>query len=146
MSKFVATAALRPRDTFLSETAACMPSTKTVGWDVNIPRIVACSLARSLPVIESKCVCCPILFTSWIMQTSMRDPWSLKNDLNSLYRLSSFLVRRWRRLDQELCHDWAIPMEQPANWSHRRDTQNFNLQNQTQNSFIQTVFPGRIET
>ena len=46
----------------------------------------------------------------------------------------------------KLCHDWAIPMEQLANWSHRRDTQHFNLQDQTQNIFIQTVFPGRIET
>ena len=46
----------------------------------------------------------------------------------------------------KLRHDWAIPLEQSANWSHWRDTQHFNLQEQTQNIFIQTVFPGRIET
>ena len=46
----------------------------------------------------------------------------------------------------KLRHDWAIPLEQPANRSHRRDTQHFNLQEQTQNISIQTVFPGRIET
>ena len=46
----------------------------------------------------------------------------------------------------KLRHDWAIPLEQLANRSHRRDTQHFNLQEQTQNISIQTVSPGRIET
>ena len=46
----------------------------------------------------------------------------------------------------KLRHDWAIPLEQFANRSHRRDTQHFNLQEQTQNISIQTVSPGRIET
>ena len=46
----------------------------------------------------------------------------------------------------KLCHDWAIPLEQLANRSHRRDAQHFNLQEQTQNISIRTVSPGRIET
>ena len=44
----------------------------------------------------------------------------------------------------KLRHDWAIPLEQLANRSHRRDTQHFNLQEQTQNISIQTVSLGRI--
>ena len=40
----------------------------------------------------------------------------------------------------------AIPLEQLANRSHRRDAQHFYLQEQTQNISIQTVSPGRIET
>ena len=46
----------------------------------------------------------------------------------------------------KLHHDWAIPLEQLANRSHRRDTQHFNLQEHTQNISIQAVSPGRIET
>ena len=46
----------------------------------------------------------------------------------------------------KLRHDWAIPLEQLANRSHRRDTQHFKLQEQTQNISIQTVSHGRIET
>ena len=46
----------------------------------------------------------------------------------------------------KLRHHWAIPMEQLANRSHQRNTQHFNLQEQTQNISIQTVSPGRIET
>ena len=48
-------------------------------------------------------------------------------------------------LATNLRHNWAIPMEHAAEWSHRRDTQHFNLQDQTQNIFIQTVFHGRME-
>ena len=69
---------------------------------------------------------------------------------------SSFLVYEaeyaWTT---KLGPDWAILLEQPVN-CHRRDTQHFNireqtqnisihLQEQTQNICIQTVFPGQIE-
>ena len=46
----------------------------------------------------------------------------------------------------KLRQDWAISLEQFANWSHQRDTEYFNLQNQAQNISIQTAFPGQIET